>query len=119
MVKADEAINKLCKSLGAEYTVKTIDGEPCVYRDFGNGFNVEISGMYTTHLNRKANLYLWWGSSPIVATILDVRREDIGSTVERLRGFVEELIEAGYGGDNVLNWRENSGLREKYKLVHC
>lgn len=119
MAKADEAINKLCKSLGAEYTVKTIDGEPCVYRDFGNGFNVEISGMYTTNLNRKANLYLWRGNSPIVATVQDVRREDIGNVVERLRVFVDELIEAGYGGVNVLNWREDSGLCEKYKLVLC
>lgn len=50
MTKADEAINKLCKSLGTDYMIKTIDGEPCVYRDFSNGFNVEISGMYTANM---------------------------------------------------------------------
>lgn len=119
MTKADEAINKLCKSLGTDYMVKTIDGEPCVYRDFSNGFNVEISGMYTTSMKRRANLYLWRDNSPIVDSVQDVRREDIGAVVEKLRMFVDALFDAGYGGDNALGWRNDPGLCEKNKLVHA
>lgn len=119
MTKADEAIRNLCKNLGKEYAVVNIDGEPCVYRDFGNGFNVEISGMYTTSMKRRANLYLWRDNSPIVDSVQDVRREDIGTVVEKLRMFVDALIDAGYGGDNVLGWRNDPGLCEKNKMVHA
>jgi hypothetical protein len=38
-------INQLKKQLGPEYRIRTIDFERCLYRDFGNGFNVEISGV--------------------------------------------------------------------------
>ena len=46
MASKDTAIRALCRSLGKEYRVCTIDFEPVIYRDFGNGFNVEISGVF-------------------------------------------------------------------------
>ncbi len=58
MASKDTAIRALCRSLGKEYRVCTIDFEPVIYRDFGNGFNVEISGVYTTSKTRRATLYL-------------------------------------------------------------
>ncbi len=80
---------------------------------------VEISGMYTANMKRRANLYLWRGNIPIVDSVQDVRREDIGTVVEKLRMFVGALIDAGYGGDNVLGWRNDPGLCERNKLVHA
>lgn len=38
------SLPELKKALGANYSIRTIDLEKCLYRDFGNGFNVEISG---------------------------------------------------------------------------
>ena len=81
------------------YRVTVIDLEPVVYRDFGNGFNVEISGMYTTSKRKKATIYLWHEDKQpdciIVKTIHDVCREDIGSVVEKLHDYSEDLIRAG------------------------
>ena len=54
MSKRDYSIRALAKKLGKDYRVTVIDLEPVVYRDFGNGFNVEISGLYTTSKLRKA-----------------------------------------------------------------
>ena len=56
MSKRDTMIRALCKSLGVDYRVTTIDLERVIYRDFGNGFNVEISGMHTSSM-KKPNQY--------------------------------------------------------------
>lgn len=63
MSKRDTMIRALCKSLGVDYRVTTIDLERVIYRDFGNGFNVEISGMYTSSMKKKATIYLWYGDN--------------------------------------------------------
>ena len=56
MTKKDKAIQELCDSLGGDYKVQDIDLETCIYRDFGNGFDVEISGVYTTSQKKKATI---------------------------------------------------------------
>lgn len=100
MASRDSSIRALAKQLGKEYRVVTIDFEPVVYRDFGNGFNVEISRMYTTSKKRKANIYLWHGDSNpdclIVYTARDVCREDISDVVEELFRYSERLIREGF-----------------------
>lgn len=63
MSKRDTMIRALCKSLGVDYRVTTIDLERVIYRDFGNGFNVEISGMHTSSMKKKATIYLWYGDT--------------------------------------------------------
>lgn len=63
MSKRDTMIRALCKSLGVDYRVTTIDLERVIYRDFGNGFNVEISGMHTPSMKKKATIYLWYGDT--------------------------------------------------------
>lgn len=99
MSKLDECINALCKSLGKNYSVRTIDLEPVIYRDFGNGFNVEISGVYTSSLKKKATLYLWFGDkqflSVIVKSVRDVPRNQIGDKVDELYQLSLELIKQG------------------------
>lgn len=99
MGSRDSSIRALTKKLGKDYRVTVIDLEPVVYRDFGNGFNVEISGMYTTSKLRKATIYLWHGDRQpdciIVKTVKDVCREDIASVVEELYEYSEDLIRTG------------------------
>ena len=68
MSNRDSSIRALAKKFGKDYRVTVIDLEPVVYRDFGNGFNVEISGMYTTSKLRKATIYLWHGDSRTVSS---------------------------------------------------
>lgn len=53
-------LKKLKREMGEDYSIKCIDLEWCLYRDFGNGFDVEISNV-NHHANSKqpATLYLW------------------------------------------------------------
>lgn len=110
MASCDTAIRALCKSLGKEYRVTTIDFERVIYRDFGNGFNVEISGVHTTSKRKKATIYLWHGdkalSCILVDTVPDVAREDIAEVVENLLDFSNGLIASGIDTrDKVFNWK--------------
>ena len=60
MSKCDVNQNALCRSLGPDYRILYIDLERCIYRDFGNGFDVEISGTHTTSNRKTATVYLWY-----------------------------------------------------------
>ena len=57
MSKLDTVQRELCRKLGDEYRIMRIDYEKVIYRDFGNGFNVEISGTHTTSEKKKATIY--------------------------------------------------------------
>lgn len=106
MAKRDRMLRDLCKSLGKDYTITTIDLERVIYRDFGNGFNVEVSGVHTCNEGKRATLYLWHGNSApdclIVRTVHDVPRSNIGDAVEELRAYSEKLIRDGKDNRNDL-----------------
>ena len=100
MSKKDQALRQLVKELGENYCIRNIDGEMCPYRDFGNGFNVEISGMHTASLRKTANIYLWFGNTlptcMTVKKVWDVPRDKIGATVDELYAFSERLLAEGF-----------------------
>ncbi len=102
MSKCDTAQRNLCKSLGKEYRICTIDLERVIYRDFGNGFNVEISGTRTASKRKLATIYLWFGESFIVKSVQRVTRDDISATVEELYAYTKELISRGYNTRDAL-----------------
>lgn len=106
MSKKDTVQRELCKSLGSDYRITCIDLEPVIYRDFGNGFNVEISGTYTTSKNKPATIYLWYGDKIfnclIVKKVLNVARENIHEVVEDLLEYSNELLEKGYDSEDKL-----------------
>ena len=98
MASRDSCIRALAKKLGKEYRVTFMDFEHVVYRDFGNGYNVEISGMYTTSKNKRATLYLWNGETigaRVVKIVSDVAQDDIGKEAEKLYEYSKSLIERG------------------------
>lgn len=120
MSKRDTMIRALCKSLGDDYRVTTIDLERVIYRDFGNGFNVEISGVHTTSEKKKATLYLWFGDTMteciIVKTVRDIPREQISEKVEELLKYSNWLIAQGYVSYDKLFrlkeiWKNNKSRR--------
>jgi hypothetical protein len=88
-------LKALQKACGDKYEIKPIDLEWCLYRDFGNGYNVEISGMNTTRKNKKATIYLWYGSEKpdcrIVRTFHDVTRKEIPKLVDQLAEYTNRL----------------------------
>ena len=99
---SDPSLPELKKALRANYSIRTIDLEKCLYRNFGNGFNVEISGCSRANRKCPATLYLWFGDRApdciIVKTVRDVGRsaETIGEAVEKLYACSEQLIANGY-----------------------
>lgn len=96
MTKRDTMLRALCKSLGKKYRICTIDFERVIYRDFGNGFNVEISGVHNCKADKPAIIYLWFGNALTVRTVHDVDRSAIGNTVDDLYEYTQELVQKGY-----------------------
>lgn len=83
MIKCTKHLIDTCNNLGRKYSIRTIDGEPCVYRDFHNGYDVEVSGV-NTRKNRRVNIYLWKGKTQIVERFFDLPQSSIGDIVELL-----------------------------------
>ena len=103
MSKRDVNQNVLCKSLGSEYKIMYIDGERCIYRDFHNGFDVEISGTHTTRDSKTANIYLWYMPEKMtVKRVGNVKQSDIEKTVDELYKFSQELLHKGITDRKVL-----------------
>lgn len=44
--------------LGDEYRTQLIDFEECIYRNLGNGFDIEVSGVSSKH-ERSLTVYVW------------------------------------------------------------
>ena len=96
MSKCDVKQNVLCKKLGPEYRILYIDLERCIYRDFGNGFDVEISGTHTTSERKTATIYLWYVPEKMtVKRVSDVKQSEIGKVVDELYQFSQELLRKG------------------------
>ena len=90
------------KALGKDYSIMVIDLERCLYRDFKNGFNVEISGIGRANRKTPLTLYLWFGyqsgSCILLKTVRNVERtpEAIAEATDALKDYAEGLIARGY-----------------------
>lgn len=101
MKEKDKVLQALCDGLGEKYEIMMIDLERCIYRNFGNRFEVEVSGVHTTKQHKKATIYLWCMDEAndhgyIIKKVSDVPRNRIGKTVEELYEYSENLISQGY-----------------------
>lgn len=115
MASADTAQRALCRSLGKEYRIRTIDFERVIYRDFGNGFNVEISNTHTTSKKKLASLYLWFGDSLIVKRAHNVSRDDIGAVAESFYDYSQQLVADGYDNRDALFYMLHPELKKERK----
>ena len=90
------------KALGKDYSIMVIDLERCLYRDFKNGFNVEISGIGRANRKTPLTLYLWFGyqsgSFILLKSVGNVERppEAIAEATDALKDYAEGLIARGY-----------------------
>ena len=76
-------------ALGGIYKMYFIDGGGCVYKDFGNGYDVEI--IYTPPY--KYSIYIWKDASTIVERRKRVQIQDLKEVMESL--------EEKYTGDKI------------------
>ena len=108
-------IREMLRILGKDYCIKTIDMEKCLYRDFGNGFNVEISG--TGKRYRTFTIYLWFGTKYpdciIAKTVKDVPKSanELNKVVESLRDYAQELRSQGYDTRDKIFYLKNPQYR--------
>lgn len=82
--KPVQHIKKLCRELGSQYSIKTIDLEPVIYRDFYNGYDIEVSGLNHNSDRARATIYLWKDKRVIVDRLDRVEQGQIGQAVEKL-----------------------------------
>ena len=103
MSRCDVNQNALCKSLGPEYKIMYIDGERCIYRDFGNGFDVEVCNTHTTSSRKAATIFLWYmPENMTVKRVSGVKQSDIRTVVDELYKFSQELLQKGITDRNAL-----------------
>ena len=93
--KSNYAQDKLCRDIGNGCRIIRVDGELCIYRDFGSKFDVEISGTNTTSTRKKANIYLWYDGRFTVTCIQAVPFSEIGNVVDKLYNYTCELCRTG------------------------
>ena len=75
------------KYLGSNYSVKNIDLENVIYRDLGNGFDFEISGLDNSKHSFNASVYVWntKNGSKVVETIHNINsKESLNETLNTL-----------------------------------
>lgn len=113
-MKIHPTLYKLKNELGGNYRIVPIDLEPCLYRNFGNGFDVEISNVnYNAGRKIKATLYLWFtgdGYPYMVKALTEVERtaNAITSAVDELYELSQKLIVAGQNNRrSLIEFRES------------
>lgn len=52
-------IKETCAALGQPYKIVTIDFENVIYRNLGNGYDFEVSGLDNRKSSFNATLYIW------------------------------------------------------------
>ena len=77
-------IHRLCSCMGDAYQVVWFDFENVIYRDFKNGYEIEISGLANKKRNKIAHLYRWKNRSRVVnqKDVCPVTPEALESTIQ-------------------------------------
>lgn len=103
VAKPTAHMKNFCKELGPEYRITSLDLERIIYRDLGNGYDVEISRVNTTSQRKKACIYLWKNKNHIIKIIENVPQSDISSWVGKLHALTLSLTDDDFGDDGYLH----------------
>lgn len=82
-------LNDTLNFLGSEYSVKTIDREPCIYRKISSNYDIEILGLHNLGPNFSMVIYVWKLSpaKQIVETVSNI------TSKEMLKTILDSLLE--------------------------
>ena len=88
MKKPKELIKQVAVAVGEDYTLMLIDDEWCLYRDLGNGYDIEVNLSGTKKLTLNATVYVWQvrDQLKVIETI-----EGIGN-IEGLRCILRRVV---------------------------
>lgn len=73
-VKApSKGIKELCAKLGSDYSIKVFDFENVIYRNLGNGYDIEVSRLDNNKKTMNATIYVWKMDPPqVIDTIRNI-----------------------------------------------
>ena len=88
MDKLKEPIKKVVDTLGEQYTLMCIDEDWCLYRDLGNGYDIEVNLSGTKKLTLNATVYVWQVRDQlmVIETIEGI------SNIEELRRILRRVV---------------------------
>ena len=71
-------LNDTLSFLNSDYSIKTIDTEPCIYRKISDKYDIEVSGLNNPSKVFSVDVYVW-----------DISRGDgiAATTVENIHGI--------------------------------
>ena len=111
-----KSVLEMKNELGDLYEIKNIDLECCLYRNLRNGFDVEISGVYSRKQkkNRKITIWLWWIGSRQNKTNIDAQvithvsqipydAEAVHTVTEMLYAYSNKLLAEGRNVNDRIN----------------
>lgn len=78
-LKIERGLREMCAMLGPKYHPEIIDREYVANINFGNGYDVEVSGVnhnFTTYRALKAAVFVWLDKSQIVEQHLCIKSID-------------------------------------------
>ena len=90
MKKVTEKMKQLEATLGCQYTLMFIDEDWCLYRDLGNGYDIEINLKGTRKASLNATVYVWQvrDQLKVIQSIEGI--ENVGDLRSILRGVVNQ-----------------------------
>lgn len=97
--KINRALREALLYLGSNYTTKIIDMELCLYRNLGNNFDIEVSGLRSeAQRGRICNFICVW-NYPGTGTVEYIRGDDNSGRLRNLTDLKHELnkLVAKYG----------------------
>lgn len=82
----DNYISDLCGKCGIGYSLKTIDFERCIYKNLGNGYDMEISLVSKRWM--RASVYVWLkdnqGGYKVVETAHDIPHDELPIVLKKI-----------------------------------
>ena len=85
-------LKEMQKELGEDYRIVIFDGERVIYRDFGNGYDIEISRMNTNKKNAKGTIYIWEDRKRYVRAYRLVPRDRMKQTLMEIEAMMPTFV---------------------------
>lgn len=61
-----KGLKSICEKLGNHYSIRLLDFEQVIYRDFGNGYDIEVSGLNHNKEKFNATIYVWNAKKQVI-----------------------------------------------------
>lgn len=78
--------------LNSDYSIKTIDGEPCLYRKISNKYDIEVSGLNSSSKTFLVDIYVWDISKGIGVMASIVENISGIKSKEELKSILDSLF---------------------------